>query len=347
MRRILLACIIFLFILPFSVQAASDTAPPVPDQGVRYMPEDTESFAEGLWSIVKDGISAIAPSLEEAGTVCASILGVLILISLVNQFIDSPDSLSESIGCIIISTLLLRTANSLIVVGIRTVEDVSNYGKLLVPALTGALATQGGVATSAALYVGTAFFSSLLSWAVSGLLRPMIYIYLAATIVHSLTEESIVSNLCDFIKWTFTWGLKIALYVFTGYITITGVISGSTDAARLKATKLTISGMVPVVGGIISDASEGILVSAGLVKSTIGVYGLLAISAVCIEPFLTIGVQYLLLKVTAAFCQVFQCPKIHKLLKRFSTTMGFVLAMIGAVCLMLYVSIVCFLKGVA
>ena len=128
-------------------------------------------------------------------------------------------------------------------------------------------------------------------------------------------------------------------------MTITGVISGTADQAALKATKLTISGMVPVVGGILSDASETILISAGAVKSAVGVSGLLALIAIAIGPFLRIGVQYLLLKITASVCGVFGSKRITGLISDIAGAMGLILAMTGTVCLLLMISMVCFLKG--
>ena len=120
----------------------------------------------------------------------------------------------------------------------------------------------------------------------------------------------------------------------------------SADAAALKATKLVISGFVPVIGSIISDASETILVSAGVMKNAAGIYGLLAILAICVGPFLRIGIHYLLLKLTAAICGVFGSKQIGGVIKDFSGAMGYVLAMTGTVCLLLLISVVCFMKGV-
>lgn len=79
------------------------------------------------------------------------------------------------------------------------------------------------------------------------------------------------------VKNVVSWSLKTILTVFTTYMTVTGVVSGTTDAAALKATKVTISSVVPVVGGILSDASEAVLVSAGLMKNAAGIYGILAV----------------------------------------------------------------------
>ena len=138
---------------------------------------------------------------------------------------------------------------------------------------------------------------------------------------------------------------KILLYFFTGYMGIKGVVIVTTDAAALKATKLAISGMVPVVGGILSDTSEAVLVGAGVVKNAIGVYGLLSVLAVWISPFLRIGTHYILLKGVCGLGSVFSVKQTGSLIKDFSGVMGLLLAMTGMVCLFLLVSVVSFMKG--
>ena len=142
-----------------------------------------------------------------------------------------------------------------------------------------------------------------------------------------------------------TWLLKTLLYGFTAYLSLTGVVSGTTDQAALKAAKMTISGMVPVVGSILSDASEAVLVSAGVIKNGVGIAGMLAVIAIAIVPFLQLGIQYLTLKLTGALCKLFGDGPVAALVEDFSTGMGFLLGMTGAMSLMLIISLMCFLKG--
>ena len=344
-KGILFVILIFLLVRP--VSAMEFTAPSVPESGEAFMPAQTESFAEGLWYVIKSAISQIQPSVAEAAKICLSLIAIVLLVSVLNTFSGAPHRIVELVSTVTISMLLLQPSNALIRLGVQTVEELSEYGKLLLPVMTAAMAAQGGVTTSAALYSGTALFNALLSSVVSKLIVPMLYIYLCLSVVNSAIGEEILKNLRSFVKWLMTWCLKLVLYVFTGYIGITGVVSGSADAAAVKAAKLTISGVVPVVGGILSDASETILVSAGVMKSAVGVYGLLAMLAVWIGPFIQIGVQYLLLKITAAVCSVFGVKHGETIIQDFSGALGFLLAMTGTVCLLLLVSTVCFMKGVA
>ena len=102
-----------------------------------------------------------------------------------------------------------------------------------------------------------------------------------------------------------------------------------------------------MVGGILSDASEAVLASAAAVKNAAGIYGLLAIVAMWLGPFLRIGVQYLMLKAAGAVCGVFGVGSFAGVVEDFAAAMGLLLAMTGAVCLMLIISTICFLKGAA
>ena len=345
MRKILI--LIFLVLtMTTSVSALEYTAPQAPESVEDLMPVETESFADGLWKIVKNAISKLRPDLKDGATICLSVIAVSMLVSILRQMPGNSSVILEITGALAISVLLVSSTGAMIKLGTDTVTELSEYGKLLLPVMSGAMAASGATASSAALYAGTAVFDTLLSSLIAKLLVPMVYAFLILSVAAAATGESMVKKLRDLMKWLMSWSLKTILYIFTGYIGITGVVSGSTDAAALKATKLTISGMVPLVGGILSEASEAVIVGAGVVKSAAGVYGLLAISAIWISPFLKLGIQYLLLKLTAVVCEVFECKLITDLIGSFSTAMGFLLGMTGSVCFLLLVSTVCFMRGV-
>lgn len=344
--RIIVVFALILLLLPMKVQAAEITPPPPGELGEKYMPEDTGSFADGLWGIVQKGIQYAVPSLTEAAAVCAKLIVMIMILALV-KVIWNGGRILELIGTVAVSCILLNSSTTLVSLAAETVRQISDYGKLIVPMMASALAGEGGITTAATLYTGTVVFDTVLSSLISNLLIPLVYVYLVLSVGGQATGEKALTSIRDFVKWLMTWTLKIILYVFTGYMGITKVISGSADAASLKAAKISISGMVPVVGGIISDTSEAILISAQLVKNSLGVFGLLAIAAMWVEPFFKIGIQYLLLKATASFCAVFELKGPVGVIKNFSVAMGYLLAMTAAVCIMLLVSIVCLMKGVA
>ena len=345
MRRFVVLIVVLLLFAP-RVCALEITAPEVPDSASDIMPDHPETFAEGLWDLIKAVAKRVQPELTEAAGVCISIFAAVLLISMLQPIAGHGKRIAELVCTLCIAVILLQPTRSLIALGVDTVREVTEYGKLLLPVMTAALAAQGGVTTSTALYTGTAMFNTVLTSITSALLIPMIYIFIVLAVANSAIGEDILKKLRDFIKWGATWVLKLSLYAFTGYLGITGVISGTTDAAALKVTKMAIGGVVPVVGGILSDASEAVLLSAGAVKNAAGIYGMLAVLAVCLEPFALIGIQYLLLKLTGAVCSVFATKQSTELINDFSAAMGLLLAATGSICLMLLISTVCFMKGV-
>lgn len=346
MRKIIcLSTLLLLLTLP--VRAMDYTAPEAPDSALDLMPAQTSSFAADLVTVICAAISKLEPSLAECLKVCAGLFAAVMLISLLKTIPGKSAVLAEFVGILAVAAMLLKSTQSMITLAADTISQLSEYGKLLLPVMTAALASQGGITASTALYAGTVIFDSILASGISNLLIPMVYIFLALMIAAGATGVAMLQQLAELIRWLVTWCLKTILYVFTGYVGITGVVSGSTDAAALKVTKLTMSGMIPVVGGILSDASEAVIVGASVMKNTVGVYGMLALIAIWISPFLKIGLQYLLLKLTAALCGIFDVKLVNELIKAFSTAMGLLLGMVGAVCVLQLISVVCFMKGVS
>jgi len=344
MKLLLIFTIISLCAVPAA--ACEFTAPAVPESGAMYMPQETESFQSALWEMFCDAVSHMQPELSEVASVCLSVLIVILLVSFISQIPGGNHTTVNLIAAVSISLILLRNTHSLIHLGVYTIEELSEYGKLLLPIMTSALAAQGYITSSTSLYTGTAIFNTLLCALISTLLIPLIYLYLSSSIAACMIDDGTLDNLSKLMKTVIVWSLRTILYIFTGYIGITGVVSGSTDAAALKAAKLSISGFVPVVGGILADASEAVLVGASVIKNTAGIYGILAIIAVFIGPFIKIGTHYLLLKFTGAISGIAGTKKLSDLIDHFSNAMGLLLAMTGSVCLLLLISTVCYIKGV-
>ena len=345
MRKILIAAVLIMF-LASSVSALDITAPAVPESGRKYMPRETDNLLEGIAEVLRSAIYNLRPDIREAARVCTGVTASILACSFLSAIPAASGKITDMICVIAVASQLLSAANSLIRLGSDTIVQISEYGKLLLPVMTGAMAAGGGVTGSTVLYALTAVLDSVLSTLIANVLTPMIYVYLALSSAGAALGEDLLKKLRGMIKGVCVWLIKTLLYVYTGFLSITGVVAGTTDAAAMKAAKLTISGAVPVVGGILSDASEAFLVGIGTVKNAAGLYGLFAILSIWIGPFLRIGAHYLILKATGALCSVFCRKPITELLEDFTAAMGLLLGMTGAECLTLVISTICFMKGV-
>ena len=337
--------VILVILLSLPVRAMDFSAPAAPESAEEFLPKEADTFAEGLWNVLKAAISALEPSLAGAVKSCIRLFGAMLLVTLAGQVIPKGSHALELTGTAAVSALLLEPSGSLLELGVETVRDLQEYGKLLLPVLASALAATGGVTASTGLYVGTAAFNTLLSAAIPSLMLPILRLLLALSIAHGAVGEPILARLGALVRFCAEWALKLGLYLFTGYMAVTGVVSGTADALAGKAAKLAVSGAVPVVGGILSDAADAVLLSAATLGSGAGIWGILTVLAVFLAPALRIGGQYLLLKLTAAAGEALGCGRCAGVVGDFAGAMGLLLALCWTQAVMLLITSVCFLKG--
>lgn len=356
MRRLLIVLVVMLMLCG-SVYAQETTIPTedlnegLSEEAQELMPEDAADSDADLWSncmeIIRGAINKSFGSFREGLRLCGILLCVLTLCSIVDLSSDkSKTTVLNVVGALGICALIMGTFRSMITMATSTVEDLSAYGSILLPALASVTAMSGGINSASVLYAGTVIFSQLLLQLISKLLIPLVYIYLALAVAEAALGNDMLSELREFVGWILTKSLRILVYIFLAYMTVTGVIGNTADAAAVKATKAAVSGMIPVVGSILSDASETLLSGAAIMKNSVGIFGMLAILASCLLPILKVGMQYLLLKVTAAVGGTVGLPSQVKLLKEFSKAMGYLLAMCSSAALFLMIGTVCLMRVV-
>lgn len=346
MTRRVLIFVFLVILLALPVRAMDFSAPPPPESAAGYLPKESDSFGEGLWNVLSAAMETLYPSLHEGLRGCVRALCAVLAVSIAGQFTKRKTAL-ELAGVAAVAVILLEPSAELMELGVETAQELRSYGNLLLPVMASALAASGGVTASSALYVGTAAFDTFLSGAMTRLLEPMIGISVALSIAYAAVGEELLGRIRELCQWCMEWALKLTLYLFTGYMTITGVISGTADAAAGKAAKIAISGAVPVVGGILSDATDAVLLSASVLGSGAGVWGILTVIAIFCVPAIGIGVRYLLLKLTGAVASSLGAGRSAELIGDFAAAMGLLLALVSTQAVLLLISAVCFLKGVA
>ena len=141
-----------------------------------------------------------------------------------------------------------------------------------------------------------------------------------------------------FFKWAAKTILTLLSLSFTAYLGTTTLISRNADAAAVKAARTVISGTLPVVGGMLADASKAVLSAASVVLSCTGVFGLIAVCAICAGPFAVLTVKSFLLKTVTAAAEAVQAPRLEKLFSGFNSGMGMLMGILGACAIMLFLA---------
>jgi stage III sporulation protein AE len=225
-------------------------------------------------------------------------------------------------------------------------DRLNDLSKALLPCLTAATAFGGAVTSSAARYAAAALFMDVVLTAARTLLLPLIGAYLAAALASAAFEGEGTAAAAAFLKWLATSLLLVLGLGFVLYLSLSGLAAGAVDAAALRVTRTGLSTALPVVGGILSDAGTSILAGAELVKTTVGVFGLVAAAAVCLTPFLRLGVHYLLYKAAAALAGSLAGGKMGKAVSGAASAFALLMGTLGLCCLAFFFSLYSFMRAV-
>ena len=311
----------------FSVSDAVD--------GEKGMEKIFKAITENFDSIFKSGMKS-----------ACMILVVAVLCAVVNVSFNKANTYCVIAGVLAVAAISIENVNSFIGLGRETLDSIQTFATMLLPTLSASAAASGAAVSSAAKYAAAMLFMNILMDVSAKIVMPVIYAYTAAGIAGAAMGGEGLKSAAAMLKWTAVTLMKGIIIVFVTYLAITGVISGSSDAAAVRVAKTAISTVLPVVGGIISDATDTVLAGAAIIKNTIGVFGLIAAAAVCVLPFLRLGVNYLLYKACAGLTGAIADRRICEAVETISSAFGLMLGLVGSAAIMLFLSVISFMKAV-
>ena len=344
-RAVIFVCLAALCVFPslgadFSVSGLDELW----DQAERYGVDEDTGLEQGIHNLFSDAADQIGDLLRSSLATGLKLMVVVLLCGLAQS--AQPEGGGKGLsavtiaGALAITALTMTDMSVMIGLGRDTVEKMEGFSSLLLPVMAVLTAATGGVTAAAVRQGITVMFSQLLILAMDRLLIPMVYAYVALSCAYAAVGNPGLQKLAGLVKSAASFLLTAMLLAFVGYLTASGAIAGSVDAAAVKAAKLAISRAIPVVGGILADASESVLAGAGALRGTVGAVGMVVVLAICLTPFLRLAVQYFVYKVTGALCACVAEAKLSQLIEAIGGAFGLVLGMTGAGALILLISLV-------
>ena len=250
-----------------------------------------------------------------------------------------PARYAGYLGVLGAAAIASQDLSALIGVGVQTMDELAAMAKLLIPTVAAAMAGGGCVGSASVWQVGALMLSDLFLSLMRNVLVPLLYCMIAASAAGALLEQSRLSLLSKGIGRLLSWGLSAVLIVFTAFLSLTNLLAGSADRLAVRVGKTVISGAVPVVGGILSDATEAVAAAALTLRGTLGVLGVFSVLALCLAPLLHLAVQYLFYQLAAFFSAVTGADPLCKFLEQLSSAFSLMLAMTAGGAFLLLVSL--------
>ena len=309
-------------------------------------PLEQGSCTEGFKQVLSGAVKGLGGWMRQGAQVSAALLAAALLCGFGAEAKGGAGAAVRMAGCLGIATVCTSGLYGMIALAQETLDGLGSFSALLLPVLSSALTASGGVTSGGTLYAGATLLISVLTSLIRSFLIPCVYCYFFLAVAQYAIGDDRLECLRELAGWTVKTALRAAVAAFTAYLTLTGLLAGAADEMTLKAAKSVISTAIPVVGGMISEASQAVLTSAALIRNSAGIFGLLAVLAVGLGPFLQIAVQYLALRVTTALSGFLAMQEHTKLLACAADAMGYMLAMTGSAMLMVIVAVCAFLKAV-
>lgn len=248
-----------------------------------------------LWGyVLREGGGALASAARNA----ALLLAVVFLAALCASLSASGAcaKVTQMTGAVAVAALSVTHVTSCITAGSNALTTLRDFSKILLPSMCAAAAASGAATSAAAKYAATSLFLDVLLSAETAVLLPMLYTYAGTVICGAALEQDVLTALSALLRKALRLLLIGFAGVFTLYLSLTGILTGSADAAAAKAVKTAVSAALPVVGSIVADAAATVTASAAVLRGGIGIVGVLSVAAVCVTPYLQLAVHYALYK---------------------------------------------------
>ncbi len=283
---------------------------------------NAENVFSHIWGFLTDGLKTPLISL---GGILAIILVNAILFDAQNSHLSTVVTYASTLAIagIVIAPLFLSINTA-----INAMKACSAFMTAFIPIFAVVVSASGKTATSismSTLLLGAANGVSLLS---NFAVVPLIGGYLSLSIATGVSPLINNNGISAVVKKMSLWVMSFISTVFLGVLSIQTVVNAHADNLSMRTAKFIIGSSVPVAGGVLSEALGTLTASMSLLKSSVGVYGVL----ICCIIFLPIIIELLLWRFTlwiADFVtQSFSLSKISGLLQSLDTVLSVLIGVI-------------------
>jgi len=217
----------------------------------------------------------------------------------------------------VLALMLLKSMYSFQGIVAGTIERSVSFMRVFVPCFCTGMFFSSNAYTSVGFYQIAFFMIYLVEWAFKRVLLPCIHVYVLLQIFNSFFEEAQFGNLADLLQTIGNWGLKAAVTAVFGLSAVQNLINPVKDRMSQGVVTKAVS-VIPGVSGVANSAGEILLGSGMIIKSGIGIAGMVVILCIGAGPLIKTGVITMLYKVMAAVVEPLSDKRISDCIRQLS-----------------------------
>ena len=273
---------------------------------------------------------------------------MLILTSLARSFCANG-SLSQTfttvslLGCMIIIYQVVYEAFS----GVCSfLDSLSEFMLSYIPIFTALTAASGGYVTAGSYYASVLAVYEIVSFCADKVIMSFLSLFLALSFTAAINPSMKFSSAAESVKNAVRVILGALMTIFTGIITVQSFASSASDNAASRAVKFSASSFVPIIGSSVSEAYSTVYAGIGIIRSSVGGIGIVAVAAMLLSPLVTLICVKIIIEAAKVISDLLGLSETSELLKSvgyamsaaISTTLCFAMMFIVSTAIVMAVS---------
>lgn len=183
------------------------------------------------------------------------------------------------------------------------VQNLGSFMLALLPALIGLLAATGSVTSAGLIHPAVVAAVTAIGLLVQAVIVPLVVLAAVLDIVSAFSPEFRLTRLAGLLRQVGLGLLGLASTVFLGVVAVEGIAGSVADGLALRTGKYAVRTLIPVVGGMLADTAELVLTSGLLLRSGLGLVGLVATALLVVVPLLKLLALGLIYRGAAALAE--------------------------------------------
>ncbi|MCI9642936.1 MAG: hypothetical protein HFJ98_09225 [Eubacterium sp.] len=272
---------------------------------------------------IKDILKGAAQTPIEA---CIAIFVFIILSSFFQNLKstminDEMSSVFSTVSALVIAVVLAVKMKTTISLACTAISVCADFVFAFVPVFCIIVAASGN--TVAAFSTNTMLLSlaQTLNYISKNIFVPLTNCFLAIGICSGLRSELNLSSLLAFLKKYITTAISMAAAFFVSVLSIKTAVASRADAIGLRSIRFAINSVVPVIGSAISEGLLSIQSYSSLIRSSVGVVGIIAVALVFMPAIIEVVLWRFFLSLSSLVSDVFGDKSVSLVIKAFADAM--------------------------
>lgn len=337
--------------LSFFDELSGDTVDLLEELGLTDF--DYNALVDFSLTDILDSLSGIFKgSAQTPLEACIMILVFIILSSFFKNMKSTLEdgemgSMFSTVSALIIAAVLAVKMKNTISISCTSISVCADFIYAFIPTFCVIVATSGN--TLAAFSTNTMLLSlaQVLNFISKNIFVPLSNCFLAVSICSGLRSELNLKSVLSFMKRYITTGISLCAAAFVSVLSIKTAVAARADMLGIRSIRFAINSVVPVIGGAISEGLLSIQAYSSLIRSSVGVVGIIAVVLVFLPAIIEVALWRFFLGLSNLISEVFGDDSVTLVIKGFCDAMMImeVILILSAVTTVISIGILVAAKG--